>query len=167
METPEVPVSASLRSYDKFQTALHYLLSTLSSFDSCTCHIGWHTVDWYFEDVRVKTISLQPSARPCPIVVAKASATETPNGFQFSDNKKQSRDCSCLLAGIPSKTKGVLISLRGQQIALGPQTNDKLRSPTELNGSFALVIAEISRKTKGVFAYPLARRVDGDSNHGM
>ena len=59
------------------------------------------------------------------------------------------------MARIPSKTKGVLISLRGQQIALGPQTNDKLKSPTELNGSFALVVAEISRKTKGVFAYRL------------
>jgi hypothetical protein len=55
------------------------------------------------------------------------------------------------LAGIPSKTKGVLISLRGQQIALGPQTNNKLKSPTELRWSCVLVVAEISRKTKGVF----------------
>ncbi len=56
------------------------------------------------------------------------------------------------LAGIPSKTKGVLINLRGQQIALGPQTNNKLKSPNELRGSCVLVVAEISRKTKGVFA---------------
>jgi hypothetical protein len=66
--------------------------------------------------------------------ICKASATEMPNELQPSDNKSSRAIFHVFLAGIPSKTKGVLISLRGQQIPLRPQTNNKLKSSTELDG---------------------------------
>jgi hypothetical protein len=83
---------------------------------------------------------------------AAAEPARLHESFTQRRQKAVARIFFVLLTGIPSKTKGVLISLRGQRITFGPQTNDKPKLPTKLGRIILFLLLPNIYKTKGVFA---------------
>jgi hypothetical protein len=56
------------------------------------------------------------------------------------------------LAGIPSNTKGVLISVRRQQITFGPQTNDKAQVSDKLGEVILFFVVAENLEKQRVFS---------------